>query len=133
MNTRTFTPENISELRDREIFVFGSNMNGNHAGGAAKLALDKFGAIQGQPIGLQGSSYAIPTLDEHMQKLPLDTIEKHVAGFFRFAEENPQLDFYVTKIGCGIAGFSIEEIKGVFYKIDNAQISNIYIPKEFSQ
>jgi hypothetical protein len=68
-NMRKFTPEAIASLQENEIFVFGSNMNGNHAGGAARMAVEKFGAIEGQASGLQGQSFAIPTLDENMQKL----------------------------------------------------------------
>lgn len=66
---RELTPENIQELKENQIFVFGSNMNGNHAGGAARLAVEKFGAIMGQAEGIQGQSYAIPTLDKDMQKV----------------------------------------------------------------
>lgn len=55
---KKFTPENIQELKENQVFVFGSNMNGNHAGGAARLAVEKFGAIMGQAEGLQGQSYA---------------------------------------------------------------------------
>lgn len=67
---RELTPENIQELKDNQIFVFGSNMNGNHAGGAARLAVEKFGAIMGQAEGIQGQSYAIPTLERIWRKLP---------------------------------------------------------------
>lgn len=72
MKDRVFTPENISELGKDEIFVFGSNANGNHAGGAARIAVEKFGAIMGQAEGLQGQSYAIPTLDKNMEKVGIN-------------------------------------------------------------
>ena len=131
MNYRKFTQENITELKENEIFVFGSNLNGNHAGGAARIAVDKFGAIQGQATGLQGQSYAIPTLSKDMKKLSLEEIEKYVLDFFKFAEENPHLDFYVTKIGCGIAGFTIKEMQSIFYKIDLTYVFNVALPTEF--
>ena len=131
MNYRKFTQENITELKENEVFVFGSNLNGHHLGGAAKVALDKFGAIMGQGIGLQGQSYAIPTLGNDMQKLSLQEIEKYVLDFFEFAEDNPHLDFYVTKIGCGIAGFTIEEMQSIFYKIDLTYVFNVALPQEF--
>ena len=66
---KKFTPDNIQELKENQIFVFGSNMNGNHAGGAARLAVERFGAIMGRAEGIQGQSYAIPTLDEDMEKV----------------------------------------------------------------
>lgn len=74
MENRRFTPENISELKENEVFVFGSNKNGNHAGGAARIAVEKFGAVMGQAEGLQGQSYAIPTLDENMEKVDIGEI-----------------------------------------------------------
>lgn len=100
---KKFTPKNISKLRENEIFVFGSNMNGNHAGGAAKTAVEKFGAIMGQAKGLQGQSYAIPTLDENMNKVSLADLEQSLLEFCWFAEENKDKTFYLTKIGMGIA------------------------------
>ena len=129
---RKFTPENIQDLKQNEIFVFGSNLNGNHAGGAAKLAADKFGAIPGQAEGIQGQSYAIPTLDKNMNKLPVETIRNSIQELYNFANENAHLDFYVTKIGCGIAGFQKEEIASVFKSFDFIPF-NIILPMEFSQ
>ena len=133
MNTllkRQFTPENITELSKNEIFVFGSNLNGNHAGGAAKTALEKFRAIQGQAEGLQGQSYALPTLGKKMQKLPLSTISKHIDTLYQFAESRPDLVFWVTKIGCGIAGFDEKEIAELFKKKETP--FNVFLPKEFT-
>jgi hypothetical protein len=127
---RTFTPDTITELKPNEIFVFGSNLNGNHAGGAARTAVEKFQAIEGNPEGLQGQSYAIPTLDKDMQKLPLESISKSIDTLYSFADENADLDFYVTKIGCGIAGFSIEEIAEIFKSKETP--FNVILPMEFS-
>ena len=133
MNTllkRQLTPENIKNLPEREIFVFGSNLNGNHAGGAAKTALDKFGAIQGQAEGLQGQSYALPTLDENMSKLSLEAISKHIDTLYQFAESCPDLVFWVTKIGCGIAGFDEQEIARLFKEKETP--FNVFLPEEFT-
>ena len=133
MNTllkRQFTPENIENLPEREIFVFGSNLNGNHAGGAAKTALETFGAIQGQAEGLQGQSYALPTLDENMSKLSLEAISKHIDTLYSFAESRADLVFWVTKIGCGIAGFDEQEIAELFKKKETP--FNVFLPKEFT-
>ncbi len=57
-----YTPENITSLDEDEVFVFGSNLAGMHAGGAARVAYERFGAVMGQGVGMQGQSYAIPTM-----------------------------------------------------------------------
>lgn len=98
----------------RPIFVFGSNLAGRHGAGAAKTALNDYGAVYGNPIGLQGHSYGIPTKDENLETLPLNRIEKYVKVFVRFAELNPELSFLVTRIGCGLAGYSDEDIAPMF-------------------
>ena len=119
-----FTADFISEVGKKEVFVFGSNLAGHHAGGAAKVASDRFGAIWGQGEGLQGNSYAIPTMQGG-----IDTIRPYVDKFIEFATCHPELIFYVTRIGCGIAGFKEEEIAPLFCKAIN--IPNIRLPKEF--
>lgn len=94
----------ISELDTFEIFVFGSNLEGEHAGGAARTAYDKFGAIWGCGVGLQGNSYAIPTMDG------LEQIAIYVLQFKRIARHMKDYTFYLTPIGTGIAGHSAEDI-----------------------
>jgi len=124
MSTRRISPQWIRELKDDEIFVFGSNLAGFHGGGAAEYALDNFGAIWGQGVGLQGSSYAIPTMFAWVGE-----IAPYVDEFIAFAKENPNLKFLVTEIGCGIAGFTVEEIALLF---KNAlDVENIYLPESF--
>lgn len=118
------TPENIEELKEGQIFVFGSNLDGRHIGGAARLAAEKFGAVEGQGRGLQGRSYAIPTMG-----LTLQHIRHHVDEFIRFADEHPELTFLVTRIGCGIAGFRDEDIAPLFAKAYS--LPNVYLPKSF--
>ena len=103
------TPEYITELAKDEIFVFGSNLAGHHAGGAARIAHRKFGAISGQGVGLQGQSYAIPTMQGGVE-----TIKPYVDDFILFTKEHKELIFLVTRIGCGIAGFKDEEIAPLF-------------------
>ena len=119
-----YTPDFITELGPNDIFVFGSNLAGAHAGGAARLASQKFGAIWGQGVGLQGNSYAIPTMQGG-----IETIKPYVDEFIEFAKSHPELTFYVTKIGCGIAGFKEEEIAPLFKTAIN--ISNIRLPEDF--
>ncbi|MDR1847642.1 MAG: hypothetical protein LBR17_05945 [Bacteroidales bacterium] len=118
--------DTITELTDNEIFVFGSNIHGNHAGGAARVARRKWGAIQGQGEGLQGQTYAIPTMFK-----TVEDIQPYVERFIEFAEKNPDKRFLVTKIGCGIAGFKVEEIANLFVDVIDKNIKNIYLPKEF--
>ncbi|MBQ1646915.1 MAG: hypothetical protein II047_00350, partial [Bacteroidales bacterium] len=109
MYNREYTPERISALRPNEIFVFGSNLAGMHGGGAARVAYDRFDAIWGQGVGLQGQSYAIPTMQGGVE-----TIKPYVDEFVEFAAKHPEMKFLVTKIGCGIAGFRNEEIAPLF-------------------
>lgn len=118
------TPELIEELKQNEIFVFGSNLAGRHNGGAARTARKIFGAIQGQGVGLQGQSYAIPTMHGGVED-----IQPYVDEFINFAKINNNLHFYVTKIGCGIAGFKIEEIAPLFSKC--IDMDNVSLPIEF--
>lgn len=119
-----YTPDRITTLGPKDIFVFGSNLQGRHAGGAARIAMNRFGAIFGQGIGLQGNSYAIPTMQGGVE-----TIKPYVDEFISFAKRHSDLTFYVTKIGCGIAGFSFEEIAPLF--ADALSNSNIHLPKDF--
>lgn len=119
-----YTPEYITELGPKDIFVFGSNLAGAHGGGAARIAHQKFGAIWGQGVGLQGNSYAIPTMQGGVE-----TIKPYVDEFIEFAKNNPDYTFYVTKIGCGIAGFSMHEIAPLFKTAIG--ISNIRLPRDF--
>ena len=121
-----FTPYNIRKLKDNEIFVFGSNLAGLHGGGAARIAVEKFGAIMGQGVGLQGQSYAIPTMQGDV-----NTILPYVEEFIRFADSHPELTFLVTRIGCGIAGFTPKEIAPLFAGAIN--IPNIHLPEDFWQ
>ena len=119
-----YTPDWITELKPDEVFVFGSNLYGAHGGGAAWVAYRQFGAVMGQGVGLQGQSYAIPTMQGGVE-----TIKPYVDDFIKFAKLHPELFFYVTKIGCGIAGFRNEEIAPLFAEAVN--VNNICLPKEF--
>ncbi len=122
---REYTPDNITSLGPDDIFVFGSNLQGNHAGGAARVARLKFGAVQGQGEGIQGQSYAIPTMQGGV-----DTIRPYVDRFIDLAREWDQNTFYVTRIGCGIAGFTDEEIAPLF---DEAyDLYNVRLPRSFA-
>ena len=121
MEQKRTTPEFITELQPGEIFVFGSNLKGMHGGGAAYIAYRKFGAIMGQGVGLQGQSYAIPTMQGGVE-----TIRPYVNEFIAFAKEHQELTFLVTRIGCGIAGFTDEEIAPLFEQAHD--VENIVLP-----
>lgn len=119
-----FTPDFIRELAPGEVFVFGSNLRGMHGGGAAALAYRKFGAVWGKGTGLQGSSYAIPTMHGGVE-----SVRPYVDEFVQFAACHPELHFYVTRIGCGIAGFRDAEIAPLFAAA--VGLSNVSLPRSF--
>ena len=123
MNRRT-TPEFVAELLPNEIFVFGSNLQGMHGGGAALIAWRKFGAVMGQGVGLQGQSSAIPTMQGGVE-----TIKPYVDEFIEFAKDHQDLTFLVTRIGCGIAGFTDDEISPLFEKAHD--VENIVLPPKW--
>lgn len=118
------TPAYITSLKPNEIFVFGSNLAGNHAGGAARLAYVKWGAVWGQGVGLQGQTYAIPTMHGGVE-----AIRPYVEEFIRFAETHPEQVFLVTEIGCGIAGFTPDEIAPLFAAA--VPVQNVFLPERF--
>ena len=117
------TPDNIRQLRPGQIFVFGSNGRGAHYGGAARTAVVQYGAIMGQAEGLQGESYAINSMDG------LEVLAQQARRFIVFAKDNPELTFLVTRIGCGIAGYSPREVAPLFAAAVN--VENIWLPQDF--
>ena len=125
MNTKRTSPRWINKLEKDEIFVFGSNLSGFHGGGAAALAME-WGAIWGQGVGLQGQTYAIPTMQGGVE-----TIKPYIDEFLIFAKQHPDLKFLVTEIGCGIAGFSPEDIAPLFRPAIDENIENVYLPESF--
>ena len=96
------------------IFVFGSNLAGRHGAGAALFARNNYGALYGQGVGRQGNSYAIPTKDYRINTLPLETIQGYVNEFLLYARNHPELDFQVTRIGCGLANYNDAQIAPMF-------------------
>ncbi len=119
-----FTPDYITELKPDEVFVFGSNLAGMHGGGAAYIAFKQFGAVMGCGVGLRGQSYAIPTMQGGVE-----TIKPYVDDFIAFAKEHPELFFYATRIGCGIAGFRDKEIAPLFKEA--LELENVCLPETF--
>lgn len=118
------TPEWIDDLQENQVFVFGSNLAGMHGGGAARIARLRFGAVMGNGVGMQGRSYAIPTMQGGTE-----TIRPYVNDFIAYAKEHPELTFLVTPIGCGIAGFEPEDIAPLFEEASN--VENIWLPNSF--
>lgn len=109
-----YDKENITSLSENEIFVFGSNEAGRHGAGAAKVALRYFGAQYGVGVGPYKQSYAIPTKDRYIETLGIGKISNYVDDFLYYARSNPEVIFVVTKIGCGLAGYSDSEIAPLF-------------------
>ena len=121
--TNRTSPWMIVQLKPNEVFVFGSNVNGYHGGGAALTALQKFGAIWGQGEGLQGQSYGIPTMEG------IDSMKAAIERFILFAKEHRELIFLVTPIGCGISGYKPEEVAPFFRSA--IDLENVYLPESF--
>ncbi len=123
------TPANITELKENEIFCFGSNFAGRHGKGAALIALRKFGAKYGQGTGLMGQSYGIATKDKNLKVLSLDKIAVQINKFIRFAIARVDLEFLITEIGCGLAGYKPKDIAPIFF---NSELpNNISLPESF--
>lgn len=116
-------PGRITSLQPNEVFVFGSNLEGFHAGGAARQAME-WGAVWRQGTGLQGRTYAIPTMFRQASD-----IQPYVDEFIAFARQHPEKVFLVTEIGCGIAGFTCKEIAPLFKEA--AEVENIRLPRSF--
>lgn len=96
------------------IWVFGSNLAGRHGAGAALVAAASFGAVRGAGEGRTGQSYAIPTKDHSLAVLPLQAIRVSIAAFLEYARENPDLQFFLTRVGCGLAGYQDKVIAPLF-------------------
>ena len=124
MKKGRITPRWIDSLKENEIFVFGSNLAGMHGGGAARIARLHFGAVMGKGVGLQGQSYAIPTMQGGVE-----TIRPYVDDFIAYAKRHPEKHFLVTPIGCGIAGFEAEDIAPLFEEAK--EMKNISLPESF--
>ena len=110
------------------IFCFGSNLAGRHGAGAALFAKQKHGAIYGQGVGRQGNSYAIPTKGTKLEVLSLYVIRGYVQDFIAYAVEHPELEFQITRIGCGLAGYTDKQIAPMF---EDAPV-NCYFPEEWT-
>lgn len=117
------SPSEIHVLAPDEVFVFGSNTMGMHLGGAARMAYELFGAEWGNGEGMQGNSYAIPTMEG------MESMKEAVERFTDFASKHPERKFLVTAIGCGIAGYSVEEVAPMFETA--AHLQNVFLPLSF--
>lgn len=117
----------IKNLPEDTIFVFGSNLAGTHAGGAAKIALNHFGAIKGVGRGWAGQSFAIPTMNKHLQQMPLSQIEHYIDDFKIYTKNHLKTKYFLTSVGCGVAGYKIEEIAPMFKGISH----NVIFPASF--
>ena len=123
----TFHKDGTLPIRG-EVFVFGSNLSGIHGAGAAKVAREEFGAQLGAGMGLMGKSYAIPTKDQYIETLPLGQVMMFVDHFMDFAEAFPQMRFFVTRVGCGFAGYKDEDIAPLFFGATNCSFAEEWRP-----
>lgn len=136
-----YTPERIAALRANEIFVFGSNLLGRHMGGAARTARRVFNAETGVSEGLTGQAYAFPTLDEKMNQVSPASLRASFVRLINFALEHPMLRFYLTEVGCGIAGWQVETVRVLLWEAvrsiseeaysERALPVNLSIPQQF--
>ena len=115
------TPEVISELQPNDVFVFGSNAAGAHGGGAARIAYERFGAVWGEGRGHHGQTYAIDTMSG------LDELTEHARGFVDYAQAHPELRFFLTPVGCGIAGYTPDLVAPAFHGLPD----NVTVPSSF--
>ena len=120
---RRVASDRITSFGENEIFVFGSNIQGSHGGGAAWYAHKNFGAEWGVGEGLTGRTYALPTMEG-------PTSLKHaVDNFIACAKQHPELTFLVTAVGCGIAGYRPNEVAPLFREATS--LENVYLPEVF--
>ena len=124
----TSTPEDITSIEDWEIFVFGSNLAGKHDGGAARIAQEKFSALSGVGEGRTGQAYAFPTLSQNGAKVTKEELKESINKLIKYANGEPNRMFLVTKVGCGIAGFKEEEMRGLFRERKDMP-ANIVLPE----
>lgn len=120
-------PQQITELKENEIFVFGSNLAGKHSAGAAFQAKKHFGAEIGVGEGLRGQSYAFPTLGRDFEKLSVGHLETSRRILYNTCEANPTMRFLLTKVGCGIAGYEEAEMKALFVEAP----ANLILPDDW--
>ena len=123
------TPENIRALKPNQVFVFGSNLAGHHAAGAALHAFINYGAIGGQGEGIMGNCYALPTKDAQIQTLPLETIQFYVDQLHSVVTRFLETEFLITAVGTGLAGLTVEQMAPMFR--DFMGLPNVSLPKDF--
>jgi len=117
------TPSHITSLSPGEIFVFGSNIRGHHHAGAARAAMDHFGAEWGVGEGMTGQTYALPTMEG------VESFSAAASRFISYAKQHPDKTFLVTPVGCGIAGYKTAEVALMFYEA--MPLDNVYLPQSF--
>lgn len=127
----TFHKDMTHPTRPNSVFVFGSNLAGMHGAGSARAALDHYGAALGVYYGLSGRAFAIPTVDSAIEKLPIEVIEMYIVKLIQYSLEHPDTVFFITRLGCGIAGFADWMIAQIFNNGQNYH--NFDFPEEWKQ
>lgn len=125
LNHRRIASDNITHLSKyhKEVFVFGSNKKGHHGAGAAAYASEHFGAQWGVGEGMTGRCYALPTMEG------ITSFRRAVITFTKYARAHKDKIFLVTKVGCGIAGYTVEQVAPMFRPCTT--LENVYLPAEF--
>ena len=129
MKRKRTTPDLVKTLAPNEIFVFGSNLMGQHGAGAALMAYARFNAKMRVGVGFTGQSYAFPTKDENIQTLPIPRIAEYAKDFLEAVKNNPDKVFLLTEVGCGLAGYTVEDIAPLFK--DGVELENLVYPRRF--
>lgn len=136
MNRERYTPDLITALGPDEVFVFGSNALGHHGGGAALQAFERFGAEWGMGEGPSGRTYAIPTLDAAHHRVTEEQLAESLGRFIAYVRQHPRNTFYLTLIGCGIAGWEPATVRRLLWQSigDESQLpDNLILPRAFSR
>ena len=131
LKMRNIIPTAISRVPANGVFVFGSNEAGIHGDGAARLAVQSFGATFGRGFGFSGKSFAIPTKDSKITTLPLEVIGNYIKRFVAESKLHPENFYFVTAIGCGLAGYTASEIAPMFFALMREELPNYAFPAEF--
>lgn len=113
------THQDGTQPTNGELFVFGSNLAGIHGAGAARAARQLFGAEWGKGVGYTGRSFAIPTKDKNIESLTLGEVARYIASFNLYVRNHPDTEFFLTRVGCGLAGFRDDEIAPFFEYFPN--------------
>lgn len=126
---KRITPENITLVTSDMRILIGTNESGIHGAGIAKVAFDNWGLDWGKGFGPSGFCFGLPTKNWSIRQLPLDVIENYVQRYIDWCQHEVKLKHYVTKIGCGLAGYTVPDIAPMFFTCK--RFTNMWLPQDF--